>query len=119
MILVFDWTPLVEQGPQSPRKSNFLLSFKFQIPVRIELRFGVRCRPFVIAINNAGIATLPSIVNAALLSSAWSAASSDLYCSSRALYALAISKNAPQFLTRVNSYGLPYYCVAISIACVS
>lgn len=34
--------------------------------------------PFVIAIQNAGIPALPSIINAALLTSAWSAASSDL-----------------------------------------
>ncbi|KAJ3479841.1 hypothetical protein NLI96_g8777 [Meripilus lineatus] len=41
--------------------------------------------PFVIAINHAGIKGLPSVINAALLTSAWSAASSDLYTSSRAL----------------------------------
>ncbi|KAG8221727.1 amino acid permease [Butyriboletus roseoflavus] len=38
---------------------------------------------FVIAINQAGIKGLPSVVNAAVLSSAWSAASSDLYIASR------------------------------------
>ena len=41
--------------------------------------------PFVIAIKAAGIKGLPSVINAALLTSAWSAASSDLYNSSRAL----------------------------------
>ena len=41
--------------------------------------------PFVIAIRNAGIGGLPSLINACLLTSAWSAASSDLYTSSRAL----------------------------------
>ncbi|EJD51922.1 hypothetical protein AURDEDRAFT_158765 [Auricularia subglabra TFB-10046 SS5] len=41
--------------------------------------------PFVIAIEKAGIKVLPSIINACLLTSAWSAASSDLYTSSRAL----------------------------------
>ena len=41
--------------------------------------------PFVIAIKTAGIKGLPSVINAALLTSAWSAASSDLYTSSRAL----------------------------------
>ena len=43
--------------------------------------------PFVIAINTAGIKGLPSVINAALLTSAWSAASSDVYRSSRALCA--------------------------------
>ena len=60
--------------------------------------------PFVLAISHAGIRVLPSVsyshpyihitfftlehlqvVNAAILTSAWSAASSDLYTSSRAL----------------------------------
>ena len=41
--------------------------------------------PFVIAIERSGIKALPSIINACLLTSAWSAASSDLYTSSRAL----------------------------------
>ena len=41
--------------------------------------------PFVIAINHAGIKGLAGLINACLLTSAWSAASSDLYTSSRAL----------------------------------
>lgn len=72
--------------------------------------------PFVIAINRAGIPALPSIINACLLTSAWSAASSDLYTSSRALYGLALNGNAPRFLRKVNSWGLPWVCVAVGIA---
>ncbi|ORY73846.1 amino acid permease, partial [Leucosporidium creatinivorum] len=72
--------------------------------------------PFVIAIQNAGIPALPSIINAALLTSAWSAASSDLYTGSRALYGLALNGNAPKILRRVNSWGLPYLCVAVGAA---
>ncbi|SCV73725.1 BQ2448_6155 [Microbotryum intermedium] len=71
--------------------------------------------PFVIAINNAGIPALPSIINACLLTSAWSAASSDLYVSSRALYGLALNGNAPRFLRKVNRWGLPWICVVIGI----
>ncbi|TBU35180.1 amino acid permease [Dichomitus squalens] len=63
--------------------------------------------PFVIAIKNAGIKGLPSVINAALLTSAWSAASSDLYTSSRALYGLALAGNAPRFFTKVTRGGLP------------
>ncbi|KAH9811807.1 amino acid permease-domain-containing protein [Melampsora americana] len=55
--------------------------------------------PFVIAMKNAGIKGLPSVVNASLLSGAWSAASSDLYIGSRSLYGLSITGNAPRFLT--------------------
>ncbi|GAA5902685.1 uncharacterized protein JCM6883_007207 [Sporobolomyces salmoneus] len=72
--------------------------------------------PFVIAIQDAGIKVLPSIINAALLTSAWSAASSDLYTSSRALYGLAINGQAPAFLKKTNRWGLPVYCVAVGVA---
>ncbi|ORZ21469.1 amino acid permease/ SLC12A domain-containing protein [Absidia repens] len=69
----------------------------------------VNTSPFVIAIKNANIQALPHIINACLLSSAWSAASSDLYTSSRALYGLAIAGNAPKIFTRVSKKrGLPY-----------
>jgi len=64
--------------------------------------------PFVIAISTAGIKGLPSVINAALLTSAWSAASSDLYTSSRALYGLALAGNAPSFFLRTSRKGLPY-----------
>ena len=47
--------------------------------------------PFVIAIKRAGIKGLPSVINAAILSSAASAASSDIYTSSRALHGVSIS----------------------------
>ncbi|GLB36338.1 putative amino acid [Lyophyllum shimeji] len=64
--------------------------------------------PFVIAIRNAGIKSLPSIINACLLTSAWSAASSDLYTSSRALYGLAAAGNAPSIFLKTSKRGLPY-----------
>lgn len=67
--------------------------------------------PFVIAIRRAGIHGLPSVINAALLTSAWSAASSDLYTSSRALYGLAVSGNAPKIFRRTSRKGLPYPAV--------
>ncbi|KAI8816718.1 amino acid permease [Fimicolochytrium jonesii] len=71
--------------------------------------------PFVIAIKNAGIGVLPSIINFCVLTSAWSAASSDLYTSSRALYGLAVSGQAPKIFTRTSKNGLPYYAAAVSI----
>ncbi len=86
--------------------------------------------PFVIAIKRSGIKALPSIINACLLSewlgvqreekeiltahptaSAWSAASSDLYTSSRALYGLAITRRAPAIFSRVNKRGVPWVAV--------
>ncbi|KAG2062046.1 amino acid permease [Suillus hirtellus] len=72
--------------------------------------------PFVIAIETAGIKSLPSIINACLLTSAWSASSSDLYTASRAIYGLAASGNAPKFFLKTTRNGLPYAAVLFSAA---
>ncbi|OWZ67742.1 hypothetical protein AYX14_01695 [Cryptococcus neoformans] len=68
--------------------------------------------PFVIAIRRAGIPVLPSIINACLLTSAWSAASSDLYTSSRALYGLSITRQAPKIFSRTTRRGLPWISIS-------
>lgn len=68
--------------------------------------------PFVIAIRRAGIPVLPSIINACLLTSAWSAASSDLYTSSRALYGLSIARQAPKIFSRTTRRGLPWISIS-------
>ncbi|KAL0937017.1 proline-specific permease [Colletotrichum truncatum] len=70
--------------------------------------------PWVVAIKNAGISGLPSVVNAGILTSAWSAGNSYLYMSSRSLYSLAVAGNAPRIFARCNSYGLPTYAVLAS-----
>ena len=67
--------------------------------------------PWVIAIQNAGISTLPSIVNAGILTSAWSSGNSYLFMSSRSLYSLAMAGHAPKIFRRCNRYGLPVYAV--------
>jgi len=54
--------------------------------------------PFVIAFDNLNIKALPSIVNASILLSAWSAAASDVYISSRFMFFLARRRHAPKFL---------------------
>lgn len=70
--------------------------------------------PWVIAIKNAGIKALPSIVNAVILISAWSAGNSDLYASSRTMYALALEGMMPKFFRRCTKGGLPIYCVVVT-----
>ncbi|KAG2188409.1 hypothetical protein INT44_001162 [Umbelopsis vinacea] len=71
--------------------------------------------PFVIGIENAGIPVLPSLINACLLTSAWSAASSDMYTSSRALFGLAISGSAPKIFAKTTKRGLPYPALIVSV----
>ncbi|KAL4962175.1 proline permease PrnB [Aspergillus stella-maris] len=70
--------------------------------------------PFVAAIQNAGIPVLRHIVNAAILTSAWSAGNSFLYMSSRSLYGLAVSGNAPSILKTCNRWGVPWIAVSVS-----
>ncbi|KAI0073009.1 hypothetical protein K474DRAFT_1604052 [Panus rudis PR-1116 ss-1] len=59
----------------------------------------VTSSPFVIALNRAGIKVLPDIVNGAVLLSAWSAAASDVYISSRFLFFLAERGHAPSIFS--------------------
>ncbi|KOS16760.1 putative proline-specific permease [Escovopsis weberi] len=76
---------------------------------------GAASSPFVIAIRNAGIRALPSIVNAAVLTSAWSAGNSFFYASTRVLYSAALDGKAPGFL-KYERFGVPYACVALTTA---
>jgi len=71
--------------------------------------------PFVIAIENAGIKVLPSIINAAILTSAFSSANSLVYASSRTLYGLACTGQAPGFLRICTKNGLPVWAVFITV----
>ncbi|KAI1174420.1 AAT family amino acid transporter [Nemania sp. FL0916] len=72
---------------------------------------GAAASPFVIAISNGGISVLPSIINAVILTSAWSAGNSFFYASTRVLYSAALDGKAPKFLT-FERWGVPYACVA-------
>ncbi|KAK2809247.1 hypothetical protein FQN49_008639 [Arthroderma sp. PD_2] len=76
---------------------------------------GVGASPFVIAIANGGIPVLPHIINAVVLSSAFSAGNTFFYAASRVLYATALDGKAPRFL-RYEKFGVPYACVGITTA---
>ncbi|KAM5344373.1 hypothetical protein ACJ41O_012910 [Fusarium nematophilum] len=78
---------------------------------------GTASSPFVIAIRNAGIPVLDTIVNAMILLSAITAGNAFLYSASRNLYSLSKAGNAPAIFKRCNRYGLPYFSVAIT-ACL-
>jgi amino acid transporter len=67
--------------------------------------------PYVIAMTRAGIKVLPSIINAAIFTSALSAGNSYLFSGSRVLYGLALRKQAPQYLTYCTKKGLPIAAV--------
>ncbi|EPS97222.1 hypothetical protein FOMPIDRAFT_1032088 [Fomitopsis schrenkii] len=82
---------------------------------RLDLATGTAAAsPFVIAIQMAGIKGLPSLINACILTSAWSAGNSDLYCGSRALYSLAINGSAPRIFSKTDRRGLPWVALIVN-----
>lgn len=69
--------------------------------------------PFVIAARNAGIKVVPSIINAIVLTSAWSSGNSNMLGGSRILYGMAANGHAPAVFMRLNRFGIPYVAVAL------
>ncbi|KAK1055950.1 hypothetical protein LTR74_015260 [Friedmanniomyces endolithicus] len=75
---------------------------------------GAGSSAFVVGIRNAGIHGLDSVINAGIIISAWSSGNSFLYLSSRSLYSLAVTGNAPSFFKACTKGGVPYRAVACS-----
>jgi len=67
--------------------------------------------PFVIGIQNAGIPVLNHIINAAILTSAWSAGNAFLFSGSRTLYGMALTGQAPKIFGQTNRYGVPWAAI--------
>lgn len=72
--------------------------------------------PFVLGIQRAGIKGLNQVINAVILTSAWSAANSFLFAGSRSLYSLAVTGQAPKIFRTCNKQGVPYIAVLFSAA---
>ncbi|KAK3352590.1 proline-specific permease [Lasiosphaeria hispida] len=66
--------------------------------------------PFVIAASAAGIPAIASVVNAIVITSAWSASNQSLLAGTRVLYGLALKGQAPKIFLRTTSWGTPYMC---------
>lgn len=77
----------------------------------IEGSEGAKSSAFVVGIEQADIHNLGSVVNAVILTTAWSAGNAYLYMSSRALYSLAVAEQAPQTFKRCTKNGVPYVAV--------
>lgn len=70
--------------------------------------------PFVIAIDNAGIEVLPSVMNAVILIAVLSVGNSAVFGSSRTLAALADQGQAPSWLSYVDRQGRPLYAIILA-----
>lgn len=77
---------------------------------------GAAASPYVVAMNRLGIQVLPHIVNAMVLTAAFSAGNSYVYCASRSLYGLALEGKAPRIFTKCNRLGVPWACVLLVLA---
>ena len=64
--------------------------------------------------TRAGIKVLPSIVNAAIFTSAFSAGNSFLFSSSRILYGLALRGQAPRIFAWCTKAGLPLAAIVFT-----
>lgn len=73
-----------------------------------------KASPFVIAIKNAGISALDSVMNVVIMIAVLSVGNSSVYGSSRTLAALAEQGQAPKFLAYIDRKGRPLWsqCIA-------
>ena len=69
--------------------------------------------PFVLAATRAGISVVPSIINAVVLTSAWSAGNQSMLAGTRILFGMALKNQAPQVFLRTTKWGIPYVCVLL------
>ncbi|KXG47649.1 Amino acid permease [Penicillium griseofulvum] len=67
----------------------------------------IKASPFVIAIENAGIKVLPSIMNVVIMIAVLSVGNSSVYGSSRTLAALAEAGQAPKIFAYIDRKGRP------------
>ncbi|KAH8159893.1 hypothetical protein CIB48_g8355 [Xylaria polymorpha] len=70
--------------------------------------------PFVVAIENAGIDVLPSVMNVVILIAVLSVGNSSVFGSSRTLAALADQNQAPRILSYVDRKGRPLIAIIVS-----
>jgi len=77
--------------------------------------------PWVIGIQRAGIQNFNHVINAAILTSAWSAGNAFLYSGSRVLYSMASNGQAPRIFAKTSRRGVPYPAVLITwvIGCLA
>ena len=73
-----------------------------------------RASPFVIAIQNAQIQVLPSVMNVVIMVSVLSVGNSSIYGSSRTIAALAEQNQAPKMFAYIDRQGRPIVAIAFA-----
>ncbi|KAI9827442.1 MAG: glyceraldehyde-3-phosphate dehydrogenase 1 [Thelocarpon impressellum] len=72
--------------------------------------------PFVIAITNAGVGGLDSVMNAVILLACFEVSNSAVYASTRTMAALAEQRQAPAFLSYIDRQGRPMAAIVVALA---
>lgn len=82
---------------------------------------GSATSPWVIGLERHGVNGVANLINAIVLTSAWSCGNAYIYSSSRTLYALAINGTAPAIFKKCLSNGVPVNALAVVslISCLS
>ncbi|PCH05908.1 Amino acid/polyamine transporter I [Penicillium occitanis (nom. inval.)] len=107
-IALFYIVALTIVGMLVPYDDKRLLSGKSSVDAKAS--------PFVIAIQNAGISGLPSVMNVVIMIAVLSVGNSAVYGSSRTLAALAEQGQAPRFLAYIDRQGRPLFAIIIASA---
>lgn len=76
----------------------------------------VNASPFVIAVKNAGVSVVPSLMNAVILIAVLSVGNSSIYGSSRTMAALADRGQAPKILGYIDQTGRPLMSIIFASA---
>ena len=76
----------------------------------------VAISPFTVVFKRAGLAVAASVMNAVVLTSVISAANSGLYASTRMLYAMAKTGDAPKIFAKLNRHGIPIVALVVTVA---
>ncbi|KAF5003711.1 hypothetical protein FDECE_9761 [Fusarium decemcellulare] len=74
---------------------------------------GTAASPFVISATRAGIKVIPHVINAIVVTSAWSAGNYGMMSYVRYLFGLAKNGHAPHIFTRLNRFKIPYVAVIL------
>lgn len=77
---------------------------------------GTAASPFVIAADYANIKVIPHVINAIVITSAWSCGNYGMMAYIRYLYGLAKSGHAPKVFLRINRFGIPWVSAALYTA---
>lgn len=82
---------------------------------------GAAASPWVIGVKNVGVTGLDSLVNAVIMSAAWSCGNGFCYAATRCAYSASLAGYLPRFFSKCLKNGAPIYCVigALLIACLS